>query len=59
VKSRIIGRRFFRRDPITCARELIGAELVWGKCAGEIVETEAYLAENDEACHTLDRKSVV
>ena len=55
MKSRIIGRRFFRRDPITCARELIGAELVWGRCAGKIVETEAYLAENDEASHTFSR----
>ena len=55
MKSRIIGRRFFRSDPITCARELIGAELVWGKCAGKIVETEAYLAENDEASHTFSR----
>jgi DNA-3-methyladenine glycosylase len=55
VKSRIIGRTFFRRDPITCARELIGAELVWGRCVGKIVETEAYLTENDEACHTFSR----
>jgi len=58
VKSRIIQRAFFRRDPITCARELIGAELVWGSCAGTIVETEAYLAENDEACHTFSRPTV-
>ena len=55
MKSRIIRREFFRRDPITCSRELIGAELVWGNCAGKIVETEAYLAENDEACHTFSR----
>ena len=48
---------FFRRDPVTCARELVGTELVWGKCAGRIVETEAYLAENDEACHTFSRLS--
>ena len=58
VKGRIIPRSFFRRDPITCARDLIGAELVWGSCAGTIVETEAYLAENDEACHTFSRPSV-
>ena len=58
MKSRIIPRSFFRRDPITCARELIGAELVWGSCTGKIVETEAYLAENDEACHTFSRPSV-
>jgi DNA-3-methyladenine glycosylase len=57
VKSRIIPRTFFRQDPIRCARELIGAGLVWGSCAGTIVETEAYLAENDEACHTFSRPS--
>jgi DNA-3-methyladenine glycosylase len=57
VKGRIIRRSFFRRDPVTCARELIGAELIWGSCVGTIVETEAYLAENDEACHTFTRPS--
>jgi len=55
VKSRIIPRSFFRRDPITCARKLIGAELVWGNCSGTIVETEAYLAVGDEASHTFSR----
>lgn len=57
MKEKIIGRAFFRRDPLTCAREIIAAELVWGKCAGIIVETEAYFAENDEACHTFSRPS--
>ena len=57
MNKRIIPRSFFRGDPITCSRELIGAELIWGKCAGIIVETEAYLAENDEACHTFTRPS--
>jgi len=51
----MIGRRFFRCDPLTCARELIGAELVWEKCAGIIVEVEAYAAINDEAAHTFTR----
>ena len=55
MKNRIVRASFFRRDPITCARELIGTELIWGKCAGTIVETEAYFAENDEACHTFSR----
>jgi DNA-3-methyladenine glycosylase len=55
VRSRIIRATFFRRDPVCCARKLVGAELTWGKCAGKIVETEAYLAENDEACHTFSR----
>ena len=36
---------------------MIGTELVWQKCAGIIVETEAYLVENDEACHTFSRPS--
>jgi DNA-3-methyladenine glycosylase len=53
----MIGRRFFRRDPIICARELIGTELIWNRCRGRVVETEAYLAENDEACHTFSRPS--
>jgi len=57
VKRQIIRTTFFRREPILCARELIGAELIWGTCAGTIVETEAYLAENDEACHTFSRPS--
>jgi DNA-3-methyladenine glycosylase len=55
VTSRIIRSAFFQRDPIICARELIGTELIWGRCAGTVVETEAYLAENDEACHTFSR----
>jgi len=57
VRNRIIRATFFRRDPIRCARELVGAELTWGKCAGKIVETEAYLAEDDEACHTFSRRT--
>jgi DNA-3-methyladenine glycosylase len=57
MKEQLIRRTFFRRDPLTCARELIDARLIWGKCAGTVVETEAYLAENDEASHTFSRPS--
>jgi DNA-3-methyladenine glycosylase len=53
----IIRASFFRRDPVTCARDLIGTQLIWEKCSGIIVETEAYFAENDEACHTFNRPS--
>jgi DNA-3-methyladenine glycosylase len=42
---------------LTCASELIGTRLVWGQCSGIVVETEAYLTENDEACHTFKRPS--
>jgi DNA-3-methyladenine glycosylase len=56
-KSVFLPCSFFERDPLVCARELIGSELVWGKCSGIIVETEAYLTLNDEACHTFTRPS--
>jgi len=52
-----LPRSFFQRDPITCARELIGCRLVWGSCEGIIAETEAYAAEGDEASHTWSRPS--
>lgn len=57
VKSRFLPCSFFERDPLVVARELIGTELVWGKCSGIIVETEAYLTLNDEASHTFTRPS--
>jgi len=53
----MLPRSFFQRDPLTCARELIGCELVWHGCAGIIVETEAYKAVGDEAAHTFARPS--
>ncbi len=53
----MLDRTFFQRDPLTCARELIGCELAWGECGGIIVETEAYTALGDEACHTFVRPS--
>ena len=56
-KSPFLLCSFFEGDPLVCARELIGTELVWGNCSGIIVETEAYLTLNDEACHTFTRPS--
>lgn len=52
-----IGREFFQRDPVVCARELIGGLFHWGDCSARIVETEAYAAEDDPACHTWFRPS--
>ena len=57
IASNLIRASFFERDPLTCARELIGAELLWSECSGVIVETEAYNAIDDEACHTFLRPS--
>jgi DNA-3-methyladenine glycosylase len=55
--NKIVRASFFKRDPLTCARELIGTELIWDDCSGIVVEVEAYAAINDEAAHTFTRPS--
>ncbi len=51
-----LSRRFYRRDPVTLAKALLGRTLVrmldGQRLAGRIVETEAYLGEADKAAHT-------
>ncbi len=46
---------FFTRDPVSCARDLVGATLFWHGCEGRIVETEAYAEIGDPACHASFR----
>ncbi len=50
-----LPREFYARSPTVVAQELLGQVLVRsdaeGTVAGWIVETEAYLSENDPACH--------
>ncbi|HEV8422214.1 MAG TPA: DNA-3-methyladenine glycosylase, partial [Chthoniobacterales bacterium] len=53
----MLPKTFFQSDPLHCAEQLIATELVWGKCAGIVVEVEAYLVEGDEASHTFTRPS--
>lgn len=53
-----LNLKFFTRDPVVCAQELIGCEFRWKNCSGKIVETEAYRAVGDEACHSFFRPSV-
>jgi DNA-3-methyladenine glycosylase len=53
----ILDASFFRGDVLQCARGLIGAQLIWDRCAGIVVECEAYLTENDEASHCFSRPS--
>jgi len=61
-KYRPIPRKFYARPAETVARDLLGQTLVrtlsnGTVLAGRIVETEAYLGENDPACHTSRGKT--
>ena len=53
--ERLTAEFFERNSVVECARGLIGAKFLWHGCEGRIVETEAYAAEGDEACHTFFR----
>lgn len=59
--DKVLQRDFYNRDPVSVARELIGKILVRetneGITAGIIVETEAYLAQNDPANHAFYGKT--
>ena len=52
-----LPRRFFARDPVVLARDLLGRVLFYrtpeALLAGRIVETEAYTGESDAASHAF------
>ena len=52
-----LDHKFFRGSPVDCARGVVGATFIWHGCTCRIVETEAYAAEGDPACHTAFRPS--
>ncbi len=55
MTNQSLPRKFFNRDPVTVARDMLGTLLIReteaGVTGGRIVETEAYLADGDAACH--------
>ncbi len=57
----LITQEFFARETRLVAEELIGAVLVseigGSQTCGQIVETEAYLPENDSACHAAKHRT--
>jgi DNA-3-methyladenine glycosylase len=57
----VLPRSFYNRDVVLVAQELLGKLIVRrsraGLCVGRIVETEAYLAEGDSACHAFRGKT--
>lgn len=48
-----LKKSFYTRDTITVAKELLGKFIHKGRLVGKIVETEAYLGDEDPACHAF------
>lgn len=50
-----LGRKFFERDTLSVAKDLLGKVICRkignGTLRGRIIETEAYVGEDDKACH--------
>ena len=59
--KKILPKKFYNRPPDIVAKDLLGKILMHKIngvcCSGRIVEVEAYLAENDPACHAACGKT--
>lgn len=52
-----LGREFFGQSTLTVAQNLLGKTLLFNNIQGIITETEAYIGEEDPACHASKRKT--
>lgn len=52
-----LSRSFFNQPTLTVAKQLLGKILVIGKCSGRINEVEAYIGQDDPACHACRGKT--
>ena len=61
TESGILPRKFYQRDTVKVAKELLGKTLVRKignkKLSGIIIETEAYRGKNDPASHASHKKT--
>lgn len=57
MKQKKLDVRFFDRHHPDVARDMIGTHLHWDGVGGMVVETEAYAAVDDPACHIFFRPS--
>jgi DNA-3-methyladenine glycosylase len=55
--QKILTRQFFNRPTLKVAKEILGKVLVIGKTSGRINEIEAYIGQNDPACHAARGKT--
>lgn len=51
-----LKRKFYTRDTLQVAKDLLGKKLVKGEKKGKIVETEAYIGPKDKAAHAYQGK---
>jgi len=56
----ILGEKFYARDGLTLAKDLLGCYLIketeQSKIITKIVETEAYMGPEDKACHAFNNR---
>lgn len=57
MKTNILGKSFFDRDPVSVCKDLLGKFLVIGDKKYIITEVEAYDGQDDEACHARHGKT--